>query len=93
MFIVNHAEVLYRRRELHGLLNAETADDWVAEKGQYYALLRKHYEELDARASDPDVDDRTLARLTREAVAILNKVPELRGWLTLRTAVLVDTVP
>jgi hypothetical protein len=46
-----------------------------------------------ARASDPDIDDRTLARLTRQAVAILNKVPELRGWLTLRTAVQVDTVP
>jgi hypothetical protein len=34
----NHAEILYRKRELQGLLNAETADDWLAEKGQYYGL-------------------------------------------------------
>jgi hypothetical protein len=83
----NHYEIAHRRQELHGQLNAATADEWVKDKAALYALYRKHYEDLDARLSDPDIDDRTRDRLSKTATSILDKVRDLKGWLTTRSTV------
>jgi hypothetical protein len=83
----NSAEIAGRRRELQGELNVETAQQWVSDKAQLKDLYRKHYEDLDVRLSDPDLDDRLLVRLTREATSILHKVSDLMGWLPQRVAI------
>jgi hypothetical protein len=56
-------------------------------KAQLKDLYTKHYQDLDSRLADPDLDDRTLSRLTREAVSILHKLSELMGWLPTRAQV------
>ena len=86
----NHAEITRRRQELQGELNAETADVWITSKAQLKDFYWKHYEDLDTRLADPDLDDRVAVRLTREVVSILHKLSELMGWLPARTAVEVD---
>jgi hypothetical protein len=82
----NHTEVSRRRAVLQGELNAATADQWVTEKAQLGDLYWKHYEDLDARISNPDIDDRTVKALTREATAIIYKYSELMGHLPPRTS-------
>jgi hypothetical protein len=59
----------------------------VSEKAQLGDIYWRHYQDLDARLADPEIDNRTLKSLTREAVGIVHKYSELMGWLPTRAQV------